>query len=289
MAATVTAPDPAAVVAAWTEVLGYRYVGEGTVSEALASSWGAPGEAGSEYALLEPTSGADFALRVVASDPWPDHATPDTTFGWAALELTVQDVDALYEAIEADGRLTVIGRPAAVGDLAAIYPMQVCDPAGVVVYLNEVRADLANVDLPRATCPVDHAFIAVLGAPDLEAAVGDYARRLGFEPANRYEIAYGVINRAFGLEPEERHRLVTTRVGRRVLVEIDQYPRAARPRKAHLGRLPPGIAMITFGFDDGPTMRGIGPGYHGVEAPYRGARSTVILGPAGERIEVVAR
>ncbi len=301
VAATVTVTDLDSVAAAWQERFGYVQLAQGNVSPETATSWDAPGEAGSRFKLLTPpkpeSAGAnsgraiDFVLRLVESSPWPTGTHPRRTWGWAALELTVRDADALHATLEPDPRFEIIGAPAPLPGLDAIYPMQVAGPAGEVIYLNEVRGDLDNIDLPRARVAVDRAFIVVLGSPDLEASARFYTETLGFEIADRYEIPYRVINHAFDLPAEQTHALITTRVDRRVNVEIDQYPPMATARPSIPGRLPPGIAMISFTVDhlDQHTTAATTAPNRFDDAPYRGHRSAVLHGIAGERIELIER
>ncbi len=59
-AATITTPDLDTTVAAYQEFFRHKVVETGNVKETLANSWGAPAEAGSPYALLEPKAATRF-------------------------------------------------------------------------------------------------------------------------------------------------------------------------------------------------------------------------------------
>jgi len=285
---TLTTDDLDRGVAAWRELLGYRVVSDGPLGDELAESWGAPNAAGRRSVLLQPESGSKVCVRWVERAPGTKVPAPLTSFGWAALEITVEDADALHEALVSDGRFSILGPPTELEFTDRIYPMQCQGPAGEVVYLNEVRGSMEDFDLPVAASPVDQIFIVVLASPDLEASLQFYTERFGFDRGNAYEIPYTVINRAFGFPEDRRHRLAMTCVGRRVNVEADQYPVETIPRPELPGDLPSGIASITLavasldgiGETLGPIVR---PG----ELPYDGRRTATVRGPAGERIELV--
>ena len=73
------------------------------------------------------------------------------------------------------------------------------------------------------------------------------------------------------------------------LIELDQYPEGAISRPIRRGHLPPGIAMVTFAvksFDGVQLPWKVKPAVR-AEAPYNGRRAGLIIGPAGEWIELV--
>ncbi len=296
-AVTLSTPDLELISATYRDALEQVRLARGTVDTELAASWGTPGTVGRAYELLAAPVGVDRCiLRWVESEPPPRDQNPRTTWGWAALELTVGSADALYDRLSGDGRFRVIAPPAALPGLPQIYPMQAEGPAGEVLYLNEVRGDLPDHDLPRAGCAVDRVFIAVLGVPDLDTATGFYTGPpahpyggLGFSLADEYEIPYRVINDAFQLPETTRHRLRTTCVGRRIHVEIDQYPPQAGPRSTLPGQLPPAMAMVSFAVPDlEPHLpRALGPVIQRDEPPYRGRRALAVRGRAGELVELI--
>ena len=286
-AATIVASELEETERFWLERLAYRVRDRGTIDAALASSWGAPAQSGRPYVLLEPESGTEVFVRLVEGAVPPDVA-PRRTLGWAALELTVRDADAVFESLQRSG-VTIIGEPEELEFTDKIYPMQIESPSGEVLYLNEVRGNLPDIDLPRAVSFVDHIFIVILAAADLDEALAFYRDRLGFEQGQAYEIPYKVINDAFGFDPQQRHRLVATRVGRRVNVEIDEYPEGTSKRPAAAGMLPPAAAMISFAVESLDDIGVLWLGAPAVrdEAPYHGRRVATCRGVAGELIELI--
>jgi hypothetical protein len=70
---------------------------------------------------------------------------------------------------------------------------------------------------------------------------------------------------------------------------VDEYPAAAPPRTAVAGELPSGMAMVSF---EVPSLepyvgRLLRPPTALAGMPYAGRRAGVMLGPAGEHIELI--
>lgn len=285
---TVTTPDLAGTERVYGERLFYEARHRGRVSPAQAAAWGAPAEGGSSYVILGPASGEPVFVRLVESAAPPAPFRPLRTYGWAALEITVQDADALCESF-AGSELEVIGKPSEVGFSEAVYPMQAAGPADEVLYLNEVRGGVPEYDLPRAASAVGGIFIVVLATPDLAESVLFYVRALGLEQGPVYEVPYRTINRSFGLDAGTTHRFQMTGVGRRPVVEVDQYPAEAEMRLRRPGALPPGIASVSLTVDslDAVGAPLLAPPLTLVEEPYSGRRMAAVVGPAGELVELI--
>ena len=92
-----------------------------------------------------------------------------------------------------------------------------------------------------------------------------------------------------GLPEETTYPLAVAAVSPRFLIELDEYPDAAVTRPRAEGALPPGIAMVGFAVEDlglfdvdwraSPATLD--------ESPYNGRRVGVLVGPAGEWIELI--
>ncbi|MFN3865000.1 MAG: hypothetical protein ACK4RT_12045 [Erythrobacter sp.] len=283
-----TVPDLARALAAYHGVLGLALVEQGVLAADLAASWGCPANAGSPYAVLQPTSGAPCWFRLVEQPLHPDFR-PTTTYGWAAFETTVEDVWHWPDALPPD-LFTIVGPPKKLENVApAFIPMQALGPGGEMIYLNQVLADMADTDLPRAAAPVDRIFITVLAAPDRAAAIAWYAARLGLERGADYTLPYSMINKAFDLPPATQTTITMVRQGRMPIVEVDDYPPAATPRARQPGMLPPGNALVTLAVRDldacsadwiAPPAKRDGP-------LYQGRRAAATMGAAGELVECV--
>ncbi len=275
-AATLLTPDPDATARRYASWFGYRPVEIGSIAPALAESWGAPAMAGRRYAVVAPASGAKVYLRFVAGEIPAEYA-PLRSFGWGAIELCVQDVQAVCAAM-LDSPFTIIGLPKALDGAPAIWPMQVRGPDGEIIFLTEIRADEPHARLPRASCAVDCLFIAVLACADIAATRAWFGATLGLDGAPDFELAYTSLSRAFGMPPESRHKIAVLAHDGDAFLQIDQYPPGATRRPMNPGELPPGVAMVSFAVTAVPG---------GEDSIYGGAPSRVVRTPDGALVELI--
>lgn len=280
-------PDLDAALADYRDVLRLDVVAQGPLDPALAASWGVPGSAGRQMAVLRPGSGADCCFRLV-EQPLPDGFRPTRTFGWAAWELTVKDVFALRGELDGSG-VTVLGEPKEIAAIPFFVAMQALGRGQEMLYFNETRAMMPGTDLPFAVAKVDQAFIAILAAPDRAAAVAWYRDALKLDEADTFRIPYSMINKAFDLPADHITALTMIQQGRMPIVEIDEYPAAATPRTGLPASLPPGNAMLTLAVDslDALALDWIALPAVRTEAPYAGRRNAAVRGPAGELLELI--
>ena len=280
-------PDVETALADYRHRLGLRVVEEGVLAADLAASWSAPGIAGARIATLQPTSGAPCFLRLV-EQPLRPGFVPTTSYGWAAYEITVQDVFGWPERL-ADSGFEIVGAPREIPGLPYFVAMQMLGRGREMIYLNEVRCDTPTSDLPKAGSAVDHLFIVILATPDRAATLAWYQQRLGLEEGGTYTIPYTMISKAFGLPLDTLHGLSMAQVGRMPIVEIDDYPSQARPRVRNDGMLPPGNAMVTLAVDslERPGLDFISPPVERNGSFYAGRRTATVIGSAGELLELV--
>lgn len=285
---TVSVTSVDASKATYEEWLDYATVEEGVVSEDLAASWAAPAKAGKRYAVLQPASNADIYLRLIEQDTHPDYV-PLVTYGWAALEFCVQDVEAVAERME-KSPFEIIGPPRHIEGLDAIYPMQVKGPDGEICYFTQINSDLPEFTLPRAGCFIDHLFINVLAASDMEATQRWMVDHVGLAIGReRMEIVYTMLAGAFGTPMDELHAISTMIHGKDVFFEVDQMPAAATARPQRADELPPGVAMTTIRVPDidAITAPFITPVTSRDGAIYAGQRSGTVRDPDGALLELV--
>lgn len=287
MGGVVTVPDLRAALRDYRDRLGLRLVEEGPVGAALAAAWGAPGVAAAPMVTLQPQSGTHCFVRLV-EQPLPAEFAPTTTFGWAAYELTVEDVFAWPDKLSGSG-FRIVGPPKEIAGLPYFVAMQMHGPGREMLYLNESRADTPTSDLPRARSPIDHLFIVILAAPDRAAAVRWYRDRLGLDEGATYEIEYTMINAAFGLPAGTTSKLTMVQNGRMPIVEVDDYPPQARARPRVRGMLPPGNALVSLAVRDLDACRceWLAPPQVHPGSLYGGRRSATAVGAAGELVELV--
>jgi catechol 2,3-dioxygenase-like lactoylglutathione lyase family enzyme len=280
-AATILSPDVEASTRRYTEFFDYRLVESGAISPALAKNWGTPAMSGRPYHVLAPASGVPVYLRFVAGTIPPDYQ-PLRSYGWGAIELCVQNVQATHARVQ-NSPFTIIGPPKALDGAPAIWPMQVQGPDGEIVFLTEIRADDPAARLPRAACPVDCLFIAVLACADIAATRAWFAENLGLTGAQNFELAYTTLSRAFGLPPTHKHRIAVLGHNSDAFLQLDQYPETATPRPTTPGELPPGVAMVSF----------LRPSAEPAAAPrdptgiYAGGQSQIIRTPDGTLLELI--
>lgn len=288
--ATHTVDDLDAVVARFAQWLDYRVVEQGAVPADLAAAWAAPVSAGRRYAVLGPSSGAAVYLRFVEGDPVPGYL-PIRSYGWAAIEICVQDVLAVNDRmLRPDSPFAVIGPPTRIAGIDTIHPMQVRGPDQETLYFTEILTDAGDSGLPRARSLIDTVFILVLACPDMRTTADWFARTLQLEVTDPIAIRYSMISKAFDLPMTSLHEIVTATWDGDVFLEFDQYPEGTMVRTAHAGALPPGVSICSLlhpAFDrldadwlSPPTVR------DGVV--YAGRRVGVLKTPEGALLEVVA-
>jgi len=285
--ATHVVGDVAAAAARYVEWMDYRVVEQGEVDDALAALWLAPASKGKPYALLEPASGASTFLRLVEGTPVADYE-PIRSYGWAAIELCVTDVEAVHERMKASP-FEVIGPPKNLDGFATVKPMQVRGDDKEIVYLTQMLVSGPEHGLPTAQSLVDRPFIMVLACPDLRKSAAWVKDVLGLEVIEPVAIQYSMISKSFALPEGQKVELVTGKWQGEVFIELDQYPQQATPRTGVAGELVPGVAMTTMIHPDFARLDG-----HWAVEPivlqgplYEGRRVGMLTTPEGALLEVI--
>lgn len=287
--ATHTVADLDATIARFARWLDYSIAEQGAVPEDLAAAWGTPASAGRRYAVMQPASGAEVFLRFVEGDAVPDYL-PIRSYGWAAIEICVQDVLAVNERMLQPGSpYPVIGPPTRIAGIDTIFPMQVRGPEQETLYFTEITTTAPDSGLPKAGSPIDKLFILVLACADMHGTVDWFAKVLGFDITAPIAIRYSMIAHAFGLPISDLHEIVTAKYDGDVFLEFDQYPDGTVERPCHPGALPPGVSICTLtcpGIDtlevewfSAPAVR------HG--PLYAGRKVAVLRTPEGALLELV--
>lgn len=288
--ATHTVVDLDATVARFAQWLDYAVVEHGEVPADLAASWGAPASAGRRYAVCQPASGAEVFLRFVEGDAVPDYL-PIRSYGWAAIEICVQDVLKVNERMLQPGSpYPVIGPPTRITGLDTIFPMQVRGPEQETLYFTEITTDAPDSGLPKAGSLIDKVFILVLACPDMRATVDWFARTLKLEMTDPIAIRYSMIAHAFDLPITDLHEIVTAKWQGNVFLEFDQYPAGTVVRPAHPGALPPGVSICTLTYPDLDALdvAWIVPPVERGGALYGGRKVGTVRTPEGALLELVA-
>lgn len=285
---TILVNQLSAVEAPYRDELGYQAVHRGAIPAAQAELWDTPAMAGRPFVILQPVSDRPVYLRLIED---PTAAVPEaaTTFGWNAIEMLAQDPDALLRQFEGTA-FSVIGPPRNLGRAAdAPRAMQAIGPARELLFFTRVTETGLPIPMMPAATPVDRVFIMVVGGPSMPALQNFYGKGLGLPVGKPNAWQITVLSRALGLPMSTTYPLAVAPMPRDFLIELDEYPARAIPRPVAPGSLPPGPAMVTFGVDDlddfSLTWRA--PPTRIQEFPYNGQEAAVVLGPAGEWLELV--
>lgn len=283
----VTTPDLDAALEDYHGRLGLKIVERGELGSELAASWNCPNSAGARMATLQPQSGAHCFIRLI-EQPVPDDFKPTRTYGWAAYELTVQDVYGWPERLAGSG-FDIVGPPKEIAGLPYFVPMQVTGRGREMIYLNEVRENTPSSDLPKAGSLTDHIFIVILATPDREANLAWLRDNIGLDVGGTYTLEYTMINKAFGLPDGTQSSITMVQKDRLPIIEVDDYPEATTVRAHAPGALPPGNALVTLAVDN---LDAINAAF--IESPavrsgaiYAERRSATLVGMAGELLELV--
>ncbi|NOT59472.1 MAG: hypothetical protein HOP19_04515 [Acidobacteria bacterium] len=284
---TLMVPNVSAVATAYEQWLDYRIVNRDVVSVELARLWQAPHVAGRAQCWLQPASGEPVYVRFVEAPLVAGYA-PLRTLGWNAVELLVEDPDALAARL-ADSPFKLIGAPRNLSFSEHVRAMQVIGPAHELLYFTRITPGKTNFKLGHAQSFVDRPFIIINGGADLEALRAFYIEhfKLNVSPTSAGRIA--VLSRAYGLDDDTPQKLALASLPENFAIELDQYPAEVIERPQLTGELPPGIAMVSFTL--GSLNEVALPWRQAPQAisewPYDGHRAAVTVGAAGEWIELI--
>lgn len=270
--------------------LNYKQVESGEVSEELALSWGAPEATGRPYVLMQGESGDDVYLRAVEVDV-PSNYKALNSYGWNAVEMIVEDPDAIHKSLINSPFKHLAGPEGLGGGLSTIRAVQFKGTSEEVFYFTTETGDRTKSTLLTPRVDIDRPFILVLAGPDARALMDFYISTFGAIEALYLKMPVELIATAQGLSPEHNYEIGLVRLNEfSNSIEIDGYPETTGPREVAHGDLPPGVSMATFSVRD---LNQIDPDLF-ITAPirssskaYQGNRSATIIGPAGELIELI--
>lgn len=284
---TITTPNLDRALADYRDRLGLKVIEQATLPADLTASWSTPASTGARFATLQPTSGAPCFLRLVEA-PTPPGFKPIRTYGWAAFEITVQDVYGWPAKLAGSG-FDIIGPPKEIEGLPYFVAMQMTGRGREMIYLNEVRQNTPSSDLPKAASPVDHIFIVILACADRPAALAWYADKVKLDIGGSYTIEYTMINKAFALPDGTQSTITMVQKGRLPIIEVDGYPDTATVRPGPADALPAGNAIVTLAVDsfDALALDWITPPVIRDGPFYAGCRTATVRGSAGELLELI--
>jgi len=286
VAVTLLVPDVHAAERAWHDQLHYQTVEQGHVGRAQASIWHASRTRDREFVVMRAASSEPVFIRFVASQDPPAPALK--RLGWNVAEILVEDPLELERQL-AGTPFQVVGPAAPLEINPAVVAMQALGPSQEMLYFTRIPAGKSKFNLGSATSFVDRVFIVVEGVHDIRRTLDFYAETFGMTVTDPVPSRVEVLADAWGLPKDTRFPLAIVRLPERFLIEVDEYPAGATAPKTRRNDLPAGMAMVSF------TVPSLEPYADRLVAPpqrldgmgYAGRRVGVMLGPSGERIELI--
>ena len=273
---------------AYSRWLNYEVVQRGTISDSLANSWGTGKIAGQRYLLMQAQSQSPVLLRFIESRRAKGYQ-PMQHEGWNATELLVQDPQKLAKQL-VDSPFKIVGPPKYLTDKKNILAFQALGPSNELLYFTRIiDPSRSNFNLGQAKSFVDRVFIMVVGGKDIQNIKQFYRDTFKLPVAGPYPYKIDVLSDAYNLAPDTVHSLSLVPLPNQFLIEIDQYPQAAKSLNTETNLLPAGVAMVSFQVDNlsGLNLPFIEPPVHQTTPPYNGRRSATIRGAVGELIELI--
>lgn len=289
---TVSVADLPSTVEAYTRYLGYTLRESGQFQAAYAAALDAPALALASWAELGSPDGSPGTVRFV-HDPASSPGPPLTTYGWSALEITVQNCDELCAVLQKSGAFSHYAGPADLrfGDgPPGQRAFQAIGPGGELLYLTQIlrHSQDYRLPVPGQGVAVGRLFIAVLNARHYAETLSFYENVLGMPRLMEVRVPLKLVNRALNLPPDTLHTLVTVKTEADTLIEIDGYSQPALLRPTEPGHLPSLanlLTLTTLYFDI------IRERLETLNFPYRiwpgPPRTLVVRTPGGELIELV--
>lgn len=283
---TIAVSNLGSVENAYEEYLGYQTVESGTVSEEIVELWQAPDMLDKDYVLMRPEKAEPVYLRFIELTP-PESYAPMQTHGWNAFELAVKDPDVLAERLK-DSPFEVLGPP------RNLYPtegsprvMQVRGPGNEIIYMT--RPAGGGEFGEYAATFVGRPFIVINGGSSMDDMQSYYKDHFNMPvtPAQNYAIT--IISRLNDKPLDTKYPLSIVPLPSGALIELDGYKPWSRPRVNTEGLIPPGISSVSFIADDLDliTAPWVTEPRAIAAAPYNGRRAGLVLGAAGEWIEII--
>lgn len=284
---TIAVANLGQVEESWQRHFAYETVARGAISAELATHWQAPAMRGDEYVLLQPPGNAPVYVRLIA-DPAAADYRPMTSRGWNATELLVRDTDRVAADME-DSVFDVIGAPRPLWDApGAPRVMQALGAGNELLYLTTNQRAMQGLGLDDSMALVERPFIMVAGGHSMADFRSFYVDTLGLTMSEPAPFRITMISKANDLPLDTTYPLSVVNLAPGYLIEVDELPPGVGERVIGDGRLPPGVAVVSFSATqpvDGlnwltaPTPL--------AEFPYNGRPTGLLEGPGGELIEVI--
>ena len=150
-----------------------------------------------------------------------DIPTPFATPGWAAMEVLVADLDALFAQLPPS--FTLLNPPAALSFSEQIRAMQVAGPAGELIYFTEVSGEVPGFTLPTATQQVNQCFVMINAVTAIQTSIDFYAQLFNCQAPTAMAARVSILSRSNGLDEDHRHAIAPIALSPGQLFELDQW------------------------------------------------------------------
>lgn len=150
-----------------------------------------------------------------------DIPTPFATPGWAAMEVLVADLDALFAQLPTS--FTLLNPPAALSFSEQIRAMQVAGPAGELIYFTEVSGEVPGFTLPTATQQVNQCFVMINAVTAIQTSIDFYAQLFNCQAPTAMAARVSILSRSNGLDEDHRHAIAPIALSPGQLFELDQW------------------------------------------------------------------
>ena len=141
-----------------------------------------------------------------------DIPTPFAAPGWAAMEVLVKDLDALFADLPP--AFSLLNPPAALSFSEQIRAMQVAGPAGELIYFTEVSGEVPGFSLPTATQQVNQCFVMINAVTAIQTSIDFYARLFNCAAPSAMPARVSILSRSNGLDEDHRHAIAPIRSAR---------------------------------------------------------------------------
>lgn len=225
------------------------------------------------------------ALRLIEYPEGPRPALCPS--GWSANEILVKDPESLARALEqSESGFEIVGPPAPLSSNPDIVACQALGPAGELIYFTRIPPQGGTLIREAARTPVDRTFIMVAGGTDLDSMRRFYRDQFGAEVSSSFEGIVGVLQRTHGLPAETTTPMALVPISPQAVLELDQHPPYPR---AHDSRLTLGYSSVALEVDAWPPGPWLTPPALQAGGPYCGEWVGVMIGAAGERLEIIGQ
>lgn len=287
--ATIATPDVDKIESLYTTWLDQTVRERGTVKPELAATWGTPIAAGRRYILMSTVAHPDVFIRAIQIDPVPGYRAM-TTWGWNAVEIIIDDINALYSKLT-DSPFEFVGLPASLGArYPSIHAMQVKGPADEVLYLTTETGDRSNSSLPLPGGSVGRPFIMVVAGPDIGAMRDWWTSSFNLLP-QAINTSLGKLTRAAQNASADAAFTISLVYLQQHgnMLQLDGYPTKTTSRPHAPGQLPPGVAMTSFDVADLDILDlpFIAPPTRISGAAYAGRRVATTTAPGSALVELI--